>query len=89
MWVFGKHFNCSSMGRERGKMGNIWEIYKVGCHKRMVGHQTVDQEDRVRNRHGSKLRQLDFPLCLCLLKDVGLFYTVSIPGEEKDARQGQ
>ena len=64
MWVFVKHFNCSSVGRERGKMGNIWEMYKVRCHNMMVGQE--DQEDRVRNRHGSKLRQLDSPLCLCL-----------------------
>ena len=66
-------------------MGNV----QGGVHNMMVGHQTVDQEDRVRNRHGSKLRQLDSPLCLCFLKDVGLFYTVSMPGEVKDARQGQ
>ena len=55
----------------------------------MVGQQSLDQEDRVRNRYGSMLRQLDSPLCLCLLKDVGLFYTVSMLGEVKDARQGQ
>ena len=34
---------------DKGKMGNIWEMYKVGSHNMMVGQQVVDQEDMVHN----------------------------------------